>query len=260
MQDRKSKILGFFIFIAMMTGIVYLLIRVSVEKKSERIEKIELTGSQLLSAKSYLDFADISEQPDTDTLTLAIIKTKIEKHPYIAKADVMFADETKVVVEITEKNVKALLMTDRDILFITEERELLRITQGTDLPALPIISNIKSLQDPEINEKIKNHEITAAFRIIDAARLTSEYIWQNLSEINFNSSVKFRNKDDIVLTFSGLKPIIIFGEGDEAKKMVYFDQLWKEIREGKLQIGSDDYLDLRYSNEIFSGRIDKQVY
>jgi hypothetical protein len=50
---------------------------------------------------------------------------------------------------------------------------------------------------------------------------------------------------------------VIFGRGDEAKKMVYLEILWEGRIETKVDITKSDYVDLRFANDVFLGNADR---
>ncbi len=212
---------------------------------------IELTGNNLLSAKDYLAFARLDNASEIKSITLPVVKDRLEKHPYTDQVDVEYNGENKINVVLKEKKIKAVLLTGTEPLFITDNFFVLPLLPNTRFIDLPIISNPEEVNKIKPQTKVNNNSITNAFKIIDAAKLTNKEIFKKLSEVNL------RNGGDIILTFSGMKPPVIFGKGEEAKKMVYFELVSKGSIGGKSLMEESDYIDLRFANEIYVGSSEK---
>ncbi len=116
----------------------------------------------------------------------------------------------------------------------------------TKLIDLPVISNPGNANDIKPFSYIKDNSLSDALKIIEAIRLTDQPMLNHLSEINL------RNGGDIILSFSGYPVPIIFGRGEEARKMVYLESLW-ENRELNNMIKNSSYIDLRFAGNIYAG-------
>ena len=207
---------------------------------------IELTGNHLLSADEYLAFARLGDKSQYGGLTLPDIKNRFANHPYISKVDVEDEGNNQVKVYLTEKKIEAVLLTAGEPRFITDDFQVLSILPKAKFTDLPVISNPGNEKEIKLLSYLKTEDIVEAFKIIDASWLTNESMSQKLSEINL------RNGGDIILSFSGLKPPVLFGHGEAAKKMVYLDLMWNSP-EGNNLIDSSEYIDLRFADEIFVG-------
>ena len=212
---------------------------------------IEVTGNNLLSGDEYLKFSKLDDSSSYEDLTLPVIKDRMLKHPYILKADVENDGLGGVRIEVKEKHIKAVILNDGEPYFITENYEVLPLLSGTKFSDLPIISNLPDTVKVETLSTLKNDGIEDAFKIIDAARLTNESILKHMAEINL------RKGGDIILTFSGVKLPVIFGKDGAAKKMVYLDILWDDMLSQKNIVEDSEYIDLRFSNEIYVGKSEK---
>lgn len=207
---------------------------------------IELTGNHLLSAKEYLAYARLDDKSKFGGLTLADVKNRFANHPYISKVDVEDEGNNQIKVYLTEKNIEAVLLASGEPNFITNDFQILPILPNAKFTDLPVISNIGNTKAIKPLSVLKTDDIVEAFKIIEASKLTNESMFRKLSEINL------RNGGDIILSFSGLKPPVLFGHGEAAKKMVYLDLMWNSP-EGNNLIDSSEYIDLRFADEIFVG-------
>ena len=247
MKEKESKILGTLIFLVLISLLFFLIFLP--QKKSNKIEvkMIKIIGNHLLSAEDYLGFAKLNDQSKLGGISLSEIKSRFEKHPYVNRVDVEYAGEGIVKVILSEKKVEAVLLLNDEPKFISNQFQVLPVLPNTKFSGLPVISNLNIDRKVDQLSDLKNSDLIQAFKIIDAAKLTNEDMYKNLSEINL------RNGGDILLTFSGVKPPVIFGKGEAAKKMVYLDIIWKSLTEGNDLMGQSDYVDLRFADEIFIG-------
>lgn len=251
MQEKRSKILGTFLFLVLISGLIYLIFFSTRKTNKGEIRMIQVTGNSLLSEGDYLNFTKLNDQTHYNEITLPVIKSRFEKHPYVEKADVEYLSGNIAKVVLTEKKIEAVILFNGEPDFITENFEILPVLANTKFMDLPVISN------PKITNKIKpfsiykDDDIVQAFEIIEAAKLTNESIAKKLSEINL------RNGGEIILSFSGVKPPVLFGRSEAAKKMVYLDIMWNGIVEGNSLVENSDYIDLRFANEIYIGAAEK---
>ena len=74
---------------------------------------------------------------------------------------------------------------------------------------------------------------------------------KNIAEINL------RNGGDVLLMFSGLKFPVIFGRGNEAEKAVCLEAALLNYFNGSTLLKESSYLDLRFNNELYIGRMKK---
>jgi len=248
MRERNSKIIGVLIFIALMSGVLYLTIFVKKGINKGEIKMIQITGNNLLGASDYLKFAKLDDPTKYSGLSLPVIYDRILKHPYVANADVEYDGVSEVNIEVVEKKIKAVVLSGEEPMFITDQFELLPLFGNTKFNDLPIISNLPPGEAYKPLSKLNTDEIKQAFKIIDAAKLANEGILKRLSEINL------RHGGDIILTFSGIKTPVIFGKNGAAKKLVYLDIIWDDMVSGKNLVENSEYIDLRFANEIYLGK------
>lgn len=72
---------------------------------------------------------------------------------------------------------------------------------------------------------------------------------KKLSEINLN------NGNDISLTFSGIHPLIKFGRNSIPKKILTLNSIWNEIKNNDNELSRSEYVDLRFKNQIYLGKV-----
>lgn len=244
MSERRSKFFGLIFFLVLIFGFTYLMITGSKTSYKEVYNQIEVTENTLLPAKEYLRYAGLSDSTKYADLTLLEVKTKIEKHPYLRKAEVEFDGINKILVEVQEKEIKAVLLQKNELKLITSDLETLPLFPPSVIKDLPVISNLSLNGKSSYLEK----DIEFAFRIIDAITLSDKNVRKNLAEINL------RKDGDVILTFTGLKFPVLFGKSDEVRKALILKNLWQQLFDDENIYENTEYLDLRYRNKVFIGK------
>lgn len=247
MKKDFGKIFGVVLLSVMVFSILYLSLFKYNEKGKEEIIMININGNTLLSKEIYLRFADLDQSSVYDDLNLNMIKKRIEEHPYIDKAEVKSDGRGNVDVKIKEKDIYAVLLSQTEPYFLTNDFELLKIHEFTTYSDIPVISNFRLSEKLTPSKVYMSEDIVEAFRIIDAAKITDIEISKKLSEINLKSG------GDVVLTFSGVNYPIVFGRGNESKKMIYLSLVWERINNLKASFQQTEYIDLRFTNEAYIG-------
>ncbi|MGE5430464.1 MAG: cell division protein FtsQ/DivIB [Syntrophomonadaceae bacterium] len=246
-MKSKSKITGILIFAALLLGTVYL--SVSSEKEiKNNVEKIEIIGNHFLSKQEYFNFARLNKFSDYKFLSLPIIKSRLQKHPYVSNAEVKFKDANTVVVRLTERNFEAILLSDTGQYLLSDDFMLIPVFPFTKNIDLPVIEN--ALPDGKLKPlaELKNDDTKAAFRIIEAARMVSSDLYQNISDVDL------RKGKEIVLRMRGRDFQVILGRGNEASKMVYFSKIWNKLNRVNQSVDSFiNYVDLRFDKLIYLG-------
>lgn len=247
MKKDFGKIFGVVLLSVIVLFTVYLSLFTYSKKGKEEIKMINIHGNNLLNAEIYLRFADLDQSSVYDDINLNIIKRRIEEHPYVAKAEVKSDGLGNVDVKIKEKDIYAVLLTRAEPYFVTNDFELLKIMEYTTYTDIPVISNFRLSEKIVPSKVYKTEDIVEAFKIIDAAKITDTELAKKISEINL------KNGGDIVLTFSGVNYPVVFGRGNESKKMIYLSLVWERINNLKASYQNTEYIDLRFNNEAYIG-------
>jgi cell division septal protein FtsQ len=244
MHENYGKILGTVLFILLISCILYLTFFSKKKINKGDIEMIEITGNNLLNENDYLMFTRLNDLTFNHNLPLGIIKDRFEKHPYISRAEVE-ENGNKAKIILSEKKIKAVILNNNEPYFLTEDFQVLPMFSDTKLADLPIIRNSSINYQIKPLNFIKNSDVVDAFKIIDAAKKTNINIYKRISEIDL------RKGGDIIINLTGIKTPIVFGRGEEARKMIYLEIIWDGILDGNSLIQESDYIDLRFANEVY---------
>ena len=248
MKEKLGLMFGLVLFVIIISGMIYLIAVSRGSGEAEVFTRIGLSGNSLLTASDYLMSTNLSGKVDYSELTLPVIKSRIEHHPYVKRAEVQTDGSGKVLIKIFEKKMKALILTGSVPELVTEGFELVKLEKNTDITDLPVISNVNLKKRERPGISVNSVELKRAFKIIDAMYFTNESMYKNLAEINL------RYGGDIVLTFSGIDYPVIFGKGNEVKKIIKLSAIWKKLINKDKLFANSKYVDLRFNSEIFIGK------
>jgi len=249
--SKAGKIASILFLIAMVGVIFYLAFDVSSEKPYE-ITLIELNGCNYLPTENYFKYAELDKKEIYPELTLPVLKSRFEKHPYIKRADVIYKGSGKVEIDLTEKSFKAQLFTNDKKYIVTDDFELLPILKYTQHLVLPIITTGRKSSYAMFQYVKKNKALIPAFETLDAIKIINPQLYDNLSEIVFGNAGDL----DLYFTFSDY-PVKI-EKGKEVEDVYYYNKLWEYLAGSKLN-DNLRYIDLRYSGKIFLGLDESKV-
>jgi len=244
MHKNYGKILGSFLFILLISCILYLTFFSAKKIDKGNIDMIEISGNNLLNENDYLMFTRLNDLSFNHNIPLRVIKDRFEKHPYISHVDVE-ENGNKAKIVVSEKNIIAVILNNAEPYFLTEDFQVLPMFSDTKLTDLPVIRNSDENYQIKPLNFIKNSDLIDAFKIIDAAKKTNMNIYKRISEIDL------RKGGDIILNLTGIKTPIVFGRGEEARKMIYLEIIWDGILDGNSLIRESNYIDLRFANEVY---------
>lgn len=244
-MTKKQKILNL-IFLLMLTGLISYL-SLTIKVNNYKIEFISLEGNFHLSKEQYLLFANLLDKSNYKNLSLQIIKDRIEKHPYIDRADVRYDGNNKVSIKIYEKKFESILLNNQNQYILTEELEVLPFLPKTKNVDYPIISNVYLNDSVKVLTSLKNnYDVLTASKILSGIKFLNLELFDGLSAIDMNYG------GDVILYFSNFDFPIIVGRGNEIKKVVYLSNLWNYLK-GKEINNYMNYIDLRYAGHIYFG-------
>lgn len=249
-RNKLMKSLGKILSALFLIVMIGLVIYFSVSLKTSNgynIQIIAMEGNIHLTKEQYLSYADLLDRNNYANLSLQVIKDRIEKHPYVERADVRYDGNNQVSIRVTEKSFAAILLDGDSQYILTDKLQVLPVFDQTKKIDYPIVSN-PSL-DGEIHAMIsvrKNTDIVTAAKIISSVKLLNPELYDSLSFIDLE------NGGDIVLSLSSVDYPIKIGRGSEIRKIVYLNNLWNYLK-GKEINQYLEYVDLRYGGHVYLG-------
>lgn len=245
-MTKKQKIFNIVFMTVLFGAVIYL--SIALRNKNEiKIDLITLDGNFHLSKEQYLSYANLLDRNEYGNLTLQIIKDRIEKHPFIAKANVKHDGGSKVSINIIEKTFESILIENDKQFLLTDQLQVLPFLPKTSKIDFPIIANPRMEDSIKVLSSLKkNNDVLTASKILTGIKLLSPELYDGLSIIDM------RKGGDVLLSFSLIDYPVVVGRGNEIKKMVYFNNLWTYLK-GKKINNYMNYVDLRYRNHVFFG-------
>lgn len=251
MSQTKSKIIGLIIFLIIISTLFFVALMPVKQNVGKHVKSINLSGNHLLPQGSYLSFAKLNDTQNSIEITLPILKDRLEKHPFVSSAEVEISEYNNAQVYVHEKSLVAIVICDDQTFLLSDEMQLLPLFSNTIFIDLPIINNPTYGRKYRALEFLQSKEIIEAYEILYAIKSSNEEMFKNLSEINLNRG------EDITLTFSGVHPIIKFGRGNIPKKILSLNSIWVEIKNAGNDLSQSEYVDLRFTNQIYLGKVEE---
>jgi len=242
----KIKISSIITLLLLIGVILYLSFSVD-EKEQTKINLIEIEGNIHLPKDQYYKFASLEDYSGYINLTPAIVKDRLEKHPYIERVDLIL-DKSNLLVNIKEKDFEALLIFGEKQFLITNKNQTIPVIPLSENIDYPIISNPSDAEEIGEFTSVKNSDdIITGLKIVTTFKLINPNLFEELSEVDL------RKGKDIILYFAHFNYPVVIGRNNEIRKVFYFSELWHNLRNDRLN-GFLDYIDMRFSKHIFLGR------
>lgn len=249
MIKLPKYIFAFILFVGTVTAIAYMSFGIKTDV-SNKIKYIEISGNVHLSRFGYIAFAKLNNKRNYQSITVQIIKDRIEKHPYVDFADVRYDGNGKVSVTIKEKNFESLMFDGEEQYLITDELQVLPVLENSLKIDYPIIANVQLDEAVKMLLSIKkNYDVLTAAKIIGAVKLANPEMHDALSSIDMQFG------GEISIYFSSFDYPVKIGRGNELQKVLYFSSFWNYLK-GKELNKYMDYVDLRYGGHIFLGLLE----
>ncbi len=245
-MNLLSKILRYMIFPTLLALIFYIAFKVDYEQPYN-ITLIEINGCKHWTSEKYFEYAGLDNKDNYETLTLPIIKSRLEKHPYVKRADVLYSGNGKVEVYIAEKEFWAVLIASGKEFILTKNFELLPVLKFTQQMYVPVISNLENFTALKEFENVKeNKTLKPIYKLLEAAKMINPSLYDNLSEIALEKN------DDVSLYFTFADYELKMKRTRAVEELYYFNVLWKYINGSEITENLD-YIDLRFNGKIFLG-------
>ena len=244
-MKTNSQILN--IGMAVIISILLFTLALGIEdNESFEFNEIKITGNIYQSVEQYFEFTKLQQCIDQN-LPVQIIRDRLEKHPYIERAEITFEGDGLVSANIFEKEFKAIIISESKQYYLTKNFEALPIIGKIQRTDYPLISNIKLQNDKGLISSVKfSDDIKTAVKIIDAIKFMNPEMHSQISEVD----LCFGN--NIALYFNSLNYPVVFGKSNGTKKVVYLNKLWKQLNKenmGKMI----NYIDLSFEEKVYLG-------
>lgn len=236
-----------FVLLFIVLGIIGLLAFTLEKSEINDITKIELKGNNFLSEEEYLVYSQLDRPDRLLGLTAALIRDRLEKHPYIKNVDVNLIERGIVLVKIYEKKMDAILLSRSKKYMISNDSEIIPWLSSTKNINLPVIIDNHDRERIHVfKNAINNKDLLCALKIISTAEIYDKILYKNISEINLGKD------GSISILLTDLISPIYFGKSNEIEKTVFLSEIYKHVKRNKIN-NYLDYIDLRYNEMVYLG-------
>lgn len=249
MSKRKIIILS----VLMIVIIVVIIVIANRWRSNIYYHKITVKGNTQISQEEILLAANLKEDTtiNIEELNLVFLQDRILKHPEIKSAKVYTVPPDELVVEITEKKPIAILNLNAELKLIDADGEIFSFRNFEKLYDLPVINGIQA-------DSIKNkgNDFLIAMMIIKMALQKGKSVYNQISEINFMDSLRtvlFTNDNTIPFYLPKYNVYIQPDSSivnDIKFRLALFEECQLQLLP-KFVVGSVEYVDIRYMNNIF---------
>lgn len=166
--------------------------------EATRLHEIRVVGSHRASEAQVRHLAGLTMGTPLIDINVEAAELSVLRHPWVASARVRRIFPDTAVVEVTEREIRALLMLDK-LYLVDPTGEPFRVAGPPDLD-YPVITGLEqefSRQEPEIARRII-HEALAWLEALDTPRSTQSSAGQKLSSHDV-SEVHFDEKSGYAL-------------------------------------------------------------
>lgn len=233
--------IGIYIITVIFIVIIVFLARTA--KKYEPIfyvKNIVFENNYIIPSNILLEFIGVSDRKSLSNLSAEIIIDRIEKHPYVKKAEGVFIDSTTLKITLHEVEPFILMVTNSGNYVLTKDKRIIpediRL-KIIDLPLLTISGTLNAAR--KLNQKL----IDNSFETFSNIQKTDVALLEIVSELNIDDNL------NMILYLTKPKGKILLGKSFDKRKALYLSEFWRKIILHNSDVNYE-YIDLRFKDQI----------
>lgn len=232
----------YIIFVLFIAFIFYLGILAKRFEPEYQVQKIIITNNEIIPDEMIYEIISIKDSEDLKEIPAKTIIDRIEKIPYVKKAEGRFVDLHTFQIFITEIEPFFMMITKRGAFIISKDGKILPDDKRLRVFDLPILTvdNFKLANGLKVSE---NPEIENAFNTFLNIYKIDNALFEVISELNIDTN------SDLVLFLTKPKGKILIGKSLNKFKALYFSEFWRNVILKNLDTNYD-YIDLRFEDHI----------
>jgi cell division septal protein FtsQ len=187
---------------------------------------VDVSGKETLLVEEILEWADIEVGMSMFEIDEQLAARRLEEHPWIRNASVVKQMPDRVIVEVTERELSAMVYSDQ-LWHVDSDGTIFEKHQ----PSLPIDQVIITGIDDDLmtgDQELLRTELCKIIQILD------EYERMGLSSIAPVTSVHREHGGGIVLYVGDDAREVRLGQGHTRKKLKRLREVLGELRKEKL--------------------------
>lgn len=243
MKKLRGKA-AFFLLLLILGALTVFAVKYFNKARETEITSLEIINAGLLPPENYEIYARDSVKKGYPGLE--VLTGRLKEHPYIENVTSEF-NTGRAKIFLQEKEIAAMLIKGEAQYLITVNAEAIKLINGTLNIDYPVIVNPAG--DIKSRGIITEEGVSEALEIIKAAKFLDTRFGAGLSDINL------RNGGEKIISFSFMKPQVVFGKGDIPRKLLRLYSLLSSEESDLKNYTGALYLDLRYDGLVFAGRM-----
>lgn len=204
------------------------------------VEKIEISGNNILRREEILTLANLKLQERIFDIDLAAVEKRICGHPFVKEVSVVRSFPATLRIYIIERQPIAVLNSG-ELLYLDSEGTLLPQVPGKYYD-LPIITGAHR-SGAQFGEQITSPKVLQAIGFLEIIEAANPSFSRKVSELYLASP------KGLILYITGKKVPIVVGQGDYPTKLHYLEAILSHIHS---QAAWNNILsiDLRFKGQV----------
>lgn len=199
----KRYLVAGILFVFVFSVIIFLFSQAENEKSSRIVKSIDIKGCKMLGKEDYLNFISMTKFPSKEKISLAVIKDRFLKHPYVKNARVEIHYDKSLTIHLKEKEIVANVLVEGKMHFYSSEREILPLLKNTRVIDFPLIMS-HDLSKASANKVFNSERMESALEFIFSAKILSTELYQKISQIS-------SDENELRIALTDFDGEIIFG-------------------------------------------------
>lgn len=239
----KQYIVAGALLLLIVSTMIFLFTQSDAEKSVIIVKAVDIKGCNMLSEDDYLAFVSMTLFPTQEKISLAVIKDRFHKHPYVQSARIEVHSDNSLTVHLIEKNIVANILIDNEIYFYSIDRQVIPHLKNTRSVDFPLIMS-DEVSKPAMNKIIKNQSLENSLKIIFAAKNYSDDLYQKISQI-------FTEREKLKISLSHIDSEIYFDPDKIPSNVIALTKLIERFRENPELDQNFIKIDFRFADHIF---------
>lgn len=207
-----------------------------------RVENLVIENNKIIPSDLLLEYINVKDKSSLKDISAEMILDRIEKHPYVKRAQGVFVDSTTFKVTIEEVEPFLMFITGDGNYIITKDNNALPEIEKLSIIDLPVVT-MSYIKKQNIKTIKKRELFDLAHNCFNKIYETDRGLFATISEMNID------NNFNLSLYLTKPKAKIIVGKEFDKNKALYISEFWRQIILNTNHI-SYDYIDLRFNEQI----------
>lgn len=231
------------LYIFLVLFIVMNVVFITTAKKYEpefNLKYLVIENNKIIPTEILIEFVNIKDKETLSSLTAEMIIDRIEKHPYVKKAEGSFVDSNTFMVRIEEVEPFVMIISNNRNFIMTKDKKLIPDDIRLNILDLPVVTLDVDLE----NIQLKNSKLfDLIFNSFENLHNVDKALFEIISELNVNKNFE--------LTFYLTKPRgkILIGKEINLTKAIYLSEFWRKVILTN-PVNEYEYIDLRFNDQI----------